>query len=462
MKRIGALMLGLALLAGTAHATVTFETIFDGGFPLGVTPDGQTVAGNTTGYGPFRWTQAGGLVPLGMVPTPSPGGTPGISADGNRVASTILGSDSTYSAAGLWTLGSGWTELPFPADGIIRDGGSTTAYALSADGSTVVGLYWRAVGRGHAFRWTQAGGSIDLGSANPSSASRADVVNADGSVIAGWDEAITGRWRAAAWVNGFESLLGDSSGDSQVHGINPAGTIAVGFSRNTANDTRECARWTRTGSTWSATQQLGSVAGTYPSYGINQARGVTASGDMIVGYCSFDGSPYWNTGFVWTQATGCIDVVSWLGSKGVAVDANFYIQDCTAITPDGQWIFGYGQDLVPPYTRRAYRIHNTDVAAVPAPDARSGLALASPAPNPTSGASRLSFDLPETGDVDLSIFDVSGRRVATVLHASLPSGPHASVWNGRDDQGRGVGAGLYWVKLATRAGSVTQRLVRIR
>jgi uncharacterized membrane protein len=463
MMRIGTtLLIGLLVLTGPARAAVTFEYILTDGYPLAFSDNGQIVAGNTTSYGAFRWTQSGGLVPLGMDPTPSPGGAPGLSIDGLKVAATILGSDSTYSVAGLWTLGSGWTELPGPPDMVIKDRGTSTVYGLSGDGSTVVGLYWRAVGRGHAFRWNQAGGAVDLGSRNGATASRANTVNSDGSLVGGWDESSFGNWCPAVWLNGVETVLADTTSDGQVNGTSPAGTIVVGFQRNNATSTRECARWTRTGSTWSATQFLGSVAGTYPNYGINSARGVTANGDMIVGYCSFDGSPYWSTGFVWTQATGTIDVVNWLANKGVAVDPGFAIDGLSGITADGQWIFGYGRDLVSPYTRRGFRIHNTDIADVPVRGQVAGLSLSAPAPNPSSGPARLAFALPAAGDADLSIFDAAGRRVATVLHGATTAGPHALAWDGRDDAGRAVDSGLYWARLATEKGSVTQRLVRLR
>jgi hypothetical protein len=79
---------------------------------------------------------------------------------------------------------------------------------------------------------------------------------------------------------------------------------------------------------------------------------VSDNGEIIVGYCSFDGSPFASTGFIWTPNTGVIDVNQWLANNGVLVDPNFTIQTLSAMTPDGTKIFGYGQMLTPPYTRR--------------------------------------------------------------------------------------------------------------
>ena len=44
---------------------------------------------------------------------------------------------------------------------------------------------------------------------------------------------------------------------------------------------------------------------------------------------------------------------------------------------------------------------------------------AAPAPNPTSGAALLSFELPHAEEVALEVFDVVGRRVATLVDARL-------------------------------------------
>jgi len=467
MKRIGIVVLfGLLVASAPARAAVTFEYILSGGYPLHITPDGQTVAGNTTSYGAFRWTASGGLVPLGMDATPSPGGTPGISDDGTKVAATIASADTTYAAAGLWTLGTGWSQCmpPGPSDIGIVDRTQSDTYGLSGDGSTVVGLYWRPGLRAHAFRWTQAGGGVDLGSKYAGHASRANGVNQDGSLVCGWDEAPFGNWSPAAWLNGVEHVFGDSTTDGQCQASNPAGTILVGFEQNPANTTRELAMWTRTGTTWGTTQFLGALPGTEAGgYGINIGNGVTADGSMVVGYCSYDGSPYSPAGFVWTPQTGIEDVVTWLGDHGVAVDQSFYVFSLTGITPDGQWIIGFGRDILAPYATRGFRIHNTDIAAVtPATQAPRTLALAAPSPNPSRGTATLVFTLPRQGAAELAVFDPSGRRVATPANADFAAGPHTVTWNGRADDGRPLPAGLYFARLVTAQGTLSRRLVRIR
>jgi hypothetical protein len=92
----------------------------------------------------------------------------------------------------------------------------------------------------------------------------------------------------------------------------------------------------------------------------------------------------------------------------------------------------------------------------PAPAA---LLLHPPAPNPMFGATRLRYALPEPSDVALRIYDLSGRRVSEFLERQQPAGEHVLTWTGRDTAGRRLGAGIYFLRLETRTGSRTAKVV---
>ena len=64
------------------------------------------------------------------------------------------------------------------------------------------------------------------------------------------------------------------------------------------------------------------------------------------------------------------------------------------------------------------------------------------------------------GRVTVSVYDVAGRRVATLVEESLPAGIHQATWNGRDARSRLVPSGVYFVKAET-AGSITTRKLTI-
>ena len=90
------------------------------------------------------------------------------------------------------------------------------------------------------------------------------------------------------------------------------------------------------------------------------------------------------------------------------------------------------------------------------------LALESASPNPSNGAATLRFSLPRAGHARLIVLDVAGRRVRTLLDASLVSGPHEVAWDGRDEGGAPAAAGLYWAKLEAAGEAVSRRVVRVR
>jgi hypothetical protein len=89
------------------------------------------------------------------------------------------------------------------------------------------------------------------------------------------------------------------------------------------------------------------------------------------------------------------------------------------------------------------------------------LALSRPQPNPASGSTLLGFSLPRAGLARLEVLDLGGRRVWQV-ESGLSAGPHAWAWDGRGARGEVAGAGLYFVRLVTPWGNLTQRLIWLR
>lgn len=90
--------------------------------------------------------------------------------------------------------------------------------------------------------------------------------------------------------------------------------------------------------------------------------------------------------------------------------------------------------------------------------------LRAPRPNPfgDESGSILRFRLAHGGPTTLDVFDAAGRRVRRILSAHLPAGEHQRGWDGRDDGGSAVSAGVYFVQLQTGAQLSTRRLVKLR
>lgn len=75
------------------------------------------------------------------------------------------------------------------------------------------------------------------------------------------------------------------------------------------------------------------------------------------------------------------------------------------------------------------------------------LALHANVPNPFNPATRIAIDLPSDGRTRLSIFDVRGRLVRSLVAGRLPAGRHEVGWNGTGENGQRVASGLYLYRL---------------
>jgi hypothetical protein len=92
----------------------------------------------------------------------------------------------------------------------------------------------------------------------------------------------------------------------------------------------------------------------------------------------------------------------------------------------------------------------------------SVLELRSAAPNPFSGATRIEYSLTQRAVAELVVYDVVGRRVATLFTGQLEAGLHTAMWDGRTDSGSLAPAGIYQCVVQTAAGRESRSLVLSR
>lgn len=68
-------------------------------------------------------------------------------------------------------------------------------------------------------------------------------------------------------------------------------------------------------------------------------------------------------------------------------------------------------------------------------------------PNPFNPSTQIRFDLPETGQVSLVVFDVLGQKVIELEKGYFDAGYHATIWNGKNSKGQSVASGVYFIQL---------------
>ncbi len=233
----------------------------------------------------------------------------------------------TLNVPSLWD--GAWTSLP----GLGSSSGGTTgtAYDISADGQTIVGLMWISPGEAHAFRWTAAGGTVDL-APGVGFSSRANAVSNDGSTVVGWRS--SGNRRATRWQGGVQTFLGSldpanpQNGTSEALGVSANGAVIVGGSANKAF------RWTQSG----GMQDLGRL----PSTSNAQALGVSGDGETVVGW---SGTNFLDSrAVVWRPEFGSqvVDLADLLFSLGVTMAGQWTMRTAVDVSDDGTVIAGWG------------------------------------------------------------------------------------------------------------------------
>ena len=85
------------------------------------------------------------------------------------------------------------------------------------------------------------------------------------------------------------------------------------------------------------------------------------------------------------------------------------------------------------------------------------LTLAQSYPNPAAGLARIEFSLPAAAEVELTVYDLAGRRVDTLVDGPLAAGRHAVAWDAAT-----VSPGVYLYRLTTPDDILTRRLVIAR
>ena len=99
---------------------------------------------------------------------------------------------------------------------------------------------------------------------------------------------------------------------------------------------------------------------------------------------------------------------------------------------------------------------------VPGEATPSAPSLRVAAANPSGNPIRILYGLPVAGQARVDVYDIRGRRVATLTNSVSPAGWHEMTWSGHDGQGRPVASGVYLLRLESPDGVVVHKLTVAR
>lgn len=100
---------------------------------------------------------------------------------------------------------------------------------------------------------------------------------------------------------------------------------------------------------------------------------------------------------------------------------------------------------------------HADRAATP-----TGFALYPNAPNPFNPTTRIRYQVPRTAHISLKIYNVLGQTVRVLLNEESAPGHYSVLWDGRDDFGRAVASGVYWIRMEASPFTQVRRMVLLR
>ena len=83
-------------------------------------------------------------------------------------------------------------------------------------------------------------------------------------------------------------------------------------------------------------------------------------------------------------------------------------------------------------------------------------------PNPFNPTTTINFAIATAGLVELVVYDVAGRRIATLLRRAMPAGRASVTWNGRNDKGAQVPTGVYFYRLAAGSKVETKKMLLLK
>ena len=83
-------------------------------------------------------------------------------------------------------------------------------------------------------------------------------------------------------------------------------------------------------------------------------------------------------------------------------------------------------------------------------------------PNPFNPATQIEFSLPVASSVALTVFNVLGQEVKSVINGEMPAGNHTVIWDGTSGTGNSVSSGIYFYRLEAGSFVETRKMMLLK
>lgn len=187
-------------------------------------------------------------------------------------------------------------------------------------------------------------------------------------------------------------------------------------------------------------------------------HGFDHTGQVLAGFFIQTGGRIQNTPVIWdTDGDGMVEVLVESG------DQRMYCWNSPGAFDPGRIPWPMQQGNAQHTGQLGDAAARPETVGVPTPETPPAVLLAN-YPNPFSRATAIRFRVPDGGParVRLTVFDLSGRVVRTLLDGERPPGVQETDWDGRDAVGREVSSGIYLYRLQVAGTDRTRKMILIR
>ncbi|NNE69257.1 MAG: hypothetical protein HKN29_02710 [Rhodothermales bacterium] len=259
----------------------------------------------------------------------------------------------------------------------------------------------------------------------------------------------------STWSRVYESVKGSGiSGEWgwKISFPSPeVGFVSVEYASNNDGHPAKILKTTDAGVTWTALDVTGSVSRAgLQGIGFRTETEGWASGRGVTSYTA-DGGNTWTQLLDWAAAEqtdqGGNVLASPAGQLDGAINRIIFVNDSLGVAVG----------------RRVYLLNPASVTGVvQAPGVPDGFVLRDAYPNPFSDHLTVEFDLMEPGPVRIEIVDAVGRTHGVLATGMRTAGLHQITWDGRDENGRRMPSGMYFLLMDFDRSPEVKQVVLIR
>ncbi|MFQ5453842.1 MAG: FlgD immunoglobulin-like domain containing protein, partial [Candidatus Zixiibacteriota bacterium] len=83
-------------------------------------------------------------------------------------------------------------------------------------------------------------------------------------------------------------------------------------------------------------------------------------------------------------------------------------------------------------------------------------------PNPFNPSTVIEFSLPTNSSVKITVYDILGQVIRTIVDERLPAGYHSITWDGKDKDGNVVSTGIYFYKLKANDFTESRKMILMK